>query len=180
MLLINSQTLKKSSERNRTWKCDFEMKWFKIVFGHLHVHWYHKNLNMGWNSELHERELMSKELMSHSLWPDWHGSWSWTVDSPFCSGGGCTSKSELFKLTSHLLLTGTVRIFFLKLKVWEIPDKMYCSLKFILIAIFFYCQPSSSFDDLDSRKYALAVGWFHSLFWVILSHFKGINKPINR
>ncbi|XP_043331164.1 protein FAM24B-like [Cervus elaphus] len=29
---------------------------------------------------------------------------------------------------------------------------MYCSLKFILIVIFFYCQPSSSFDDLDSHK----------------------------
>ena len=51
---------------------------------------------------------------------------------------------------------------------------MYCFLKFILIVIFFYCQPSSSFDDLDSRKYALVVGWFHSLFRVTLPQFKGV------
>lgn len=59
------------------------------------------HLNMEWNSELHERGLMSQGLMSHSLWPDRHRSWRWTV-AVHCdnSGGIYTSTSELFKLIS--------------------------------------------------------------------------------
>ena len=135
-------------------------------------------LNMEWNSELPERELVSKELMSHSLRPDRLTSWSWTVVvHSGRTGGGCASKSELFKLISQLLLTRIIRIFFLRLRVWEIPDKMYCSLKFILIVIFLNCQHSSlnaSFDDLDARKYALAVGLFIPLFWLTFPQFQGV------
>ena len=128
---------------------------------------------MEWNSELHDRESVSRVLMSHSLWPDSHRSWSRT--GAVRSGSTCgdhASTSKLFRLTSQWLIMGIIRIFFLKFKVWETHDKMYYSLKFILIIIVFYCQHSSSVEELDTSKYVLAVDCFSTLahFYPVSGH----------
>lgn len=47
---------------------------------------------------------------------------------------------------------------------------MYYSLKFILIIILFYCQRSSSMEELDTSKYVLAVDRFS-----ILAHFPPVS-----
>lgn len=67
-----------------------------------------------------------------------------------------------------------IRIFFLKLKVWEIRDKMSCSLKFTLIIIFFYCWLSSSHEELEGGKYALAIRLFILLPWLTFSQFQKV------
>lgn len=51
---------------------------------------------------------------------------------------------------------------------------MYCSLKLILIVIFLNCQHVYSFGDLDTGKYALAVGLFIPLFWLTFPQFQGV------
>lgn len=69
-----------------------------------------------------------------------------------------------------------IRIFFLKLKVWEIPDKMSHSLKFTLIVILFYYWLSPSHEELKGGKYALAVRLFILLSWLTFSQFQSVKR----
>lgn len=51
---------------------------------------------------------------------------------------------------------------------------MYCSLKFILIVIFFCCLHSSSMEEIDPSKYVLAVGLFIHQSLLTFPKFQGV------